>query len=1001
MQVRNKIFMNSKLNLFLFNCKDVARNVFTVVLLLFWLWSTFAQQTYNSKTKPVLKLIQNNSVQNSKLHRALQGEFVIAKDGSGDYTSIAAAISAIQSGITGAVIFKIKADSYDENVVLSNVSGTSETNTITFTSLSGNNDDVIITGNNFFGTPAVFTVEKTSYVTLENISIVTSGANYDSNLLVKDESRHFTLRNCIIQGIVITSGSTGKPLVNIGGGIDSDINRNCDYFTAEGNIVTGGFIGLQVNGPAYATQPKQTGAVIRNNALIDQWSKAIYVLYEQDVTVDGNIIIGSPNAGSFTLHMNQNSGNSIIKNNSVILNNTTVSGAYTGIYIQQTVATDALVYNNIVSITNNNASTTYGIAITTSSANVSFYYNSININGTDGRCFGVPSSGGTATTNTMPFKNNLLQNNSTNGNVCFIGTLTRFVFSNNAYYYKGSNFTNSHADFAAWVTASGDVNSFIEQAAFTSPTDLHLTEQGGLNAAIPVLYITTDADGKPRSATTPTIGAYEYEAVVIVKPELEEGYPKTGNITYNSIEFKTKWSQSGNLYGMIKEISEDAPTKSELLATTAVNINSETEYISTFTSLTEDTEYRAYFIFVSAFDVESDIVTTNIARTLKQILSLSVTLPEVWSTVSAGTEVNIEATVSGSVEPYVYEWRNKMNEVISTSSVLTVSPTVAQQYRLKVTGSDNQNKVCYTDVLVRGESVTATFEDNYLEPESYWQGRTGNDSDESIFYSGSYSFTNTYIPSWMTWGGFGYSNITATEFNPSQWNTHQFRSVVGHGADESNTFAVMCDMDGYYPVKIEVIHSQQPVTVSGVYLTNSAYTYNSMINGDAVAGAPFTQGDYYKVIFTGNTGTTVEYYLADYRSTNATEHYILTEWKWFDLTPLGNITNLTVSVDGSRKNVYGLLTPAYLCMDNLGVTEPLNEIAPSVPTNLISIYPNPFTDYIIINTVISGTATIYNLSGSMVLSKNISNGNNRIETSSLPQGVYMLKFEKVAVKIVK
>jgi hypothetical protein len=428
-----------------------------------------------------------------------------------------------------------------------------------------------------------------------------------------------------------------------------------------------------------------------------------------------------------------------------------------------------------------------------------------------------------------------------------------------------------------------------------------------------------------------------------------------------------------------------------------------------------------------------------------------------------------------------------MNIVISTDSVLTVSPTVAQQYQLTVTGSDNQSKTLYTDLLIRGEIAIATFEDNYLPPESYWQGREGSNGEETKFYSGSFSFVNSSTPNY--WGGFAYSNITATDFNPSQYVTHQFRSVVGHGVDGSDTYSVVYAMG--VNTKIEVIHSEAATTIPGVYLTNAAWTYSSIINGDDFGEEPFEQGDYYKVVFKGNTGTTVEHYLADYRSSNAAEHYIVTDWKWFDLSALGNITSLTVSVAGSRNNQWGLTTPAYLCMDNLGATEPVISDKPTTPTNLqgiatqttialswnastgntaiagyniyvdnefaatvpetnhtitdllpdtkyyieveafneagnksdkaaiyvttdkpngiddltlqpaITVYPNPFTDYIMVKTDTDSRISLYNISGQCLLTTLVKSGETCIETTNLPKGTYILKCGERAVKLVK
>ena len=50
---------------------------------------------------------------------------------------------------------------------------------------------------------------------------------------------------------------------------------------------------------------------------------------------------------------------------------------------------------------------------------------------------------------------------------------------------------------------------------------------------------------------------------------------------------------------------------------------------------------------------------------------------------------------------------------------------------------------------------------------------------------------------------------------------------------------------------------------------------------------------------------------------------ILKEWAYVDLTPLGEIDELTFSMSGSRTGDYGLNTPSYFCFDNLGAKEKL------------------------------------------------------------------------------
>ena len=43
------------------------------------------------------------------------------------------------------------------------------------------------------------------------------------------------------------------------------------------------------------------------------------------------------------------------------------------------------------------------------------------------------------------------------------------------------------------------------------------------------------------------------------------------------------------------------------------------------------------------------------------------------------------------------------------------------------------------------------------------------------------------------------------------------------------------------------------------------------------------------------------------------------EWKFCDLSSLGQVTKLEFTFSGSRSNAYGLLTPAYICIDDLTI----------------------------------------------------------------------------------
>jgi len=74
---------------------------------------------------------------------------------------------------------------------------------------------------------------------------------------------------------------------------------------------------------------------------------------------------------------------------------------------------------------------------------------------------------------------------------------------------------------------------------------------------------------------------------------------------------------------------------------------------------------------------------------------------------------------------------------------------------------------------------------------------------------------------------------------------------------------------------------------------------------------------------------------------------------------------------------------------------------PGSRANHISVYPNPFTDYLMIEATREGTVELVDLAGKSLLRTTVGSGSNRIGTTSLPQGVYLLKYGSRTVKVVK
>ena len=174
------------------------------------------------------------------------------------------------------------------------------------------------------------------------------------------------------------------------------------------------------------------------------------------------------------------------------------------------------------------------------------------------------------------------------------------------------------------------------------------------------------------------------------------------------------------------------------------------------------------------------------------------------------------------------------------------------------------------------------------------------------------------------WSGFICSRVNAT-------NTSGYKNdaaVWGDGKDRSGSgsYAVFHD-GGAYAAANDRVTFVHPAWVKGFYVNNTTYAALSMLNGDGIAkkfgGKTGIDPDWFKltVIARGaddNLIGTKEIYLADYRSANPAEDYILSDWTWVDLSVLGpGVKYLYFSMSSSDVGDWGMNTPAYFAMDEL------------------------------------------------------------------------------------
>ncbi len=296
---------------------------------------------------------------------------------------------------------------------------------------------------------------------------------------------------------------------------------------------------------------------------------------------------------------------------------------------------------------------------------------------------------------------------------------------------------------------------------------------------------------------------------------------------------------------------------------------------------------------------------------------------------------------------------------------------------------------CVDDVIT--DSDTADFENLSLMANSFWNKR--NTTLRNIITDGGFQFRNSYsVASWGdSWSG-GYA-ISSMHDTVTAGYENLFSCYAGSGYN-STSYAMVQQQ-----AKV-ILPSAPGLKLKGVYITNSTYAALSMKNGDAFAkkfgGISGNDSDWFKVSFVGykdGVADTVEAYLADYRNSDNTQDYIVKEWKWVDLSGLGNADSITTILTSSDNGQFGMNTPAFFAMDQLEMEIPT--AVKTVKTSMdITLYPNPANDVLTIEIPAStATATIFSIAGQQVKTQVLATGTNTVLIDDLKAGVYILQLE--------
>lgn len=866
---------------------------------------------YNS----TVKTLESDAAKVTLTAGLAAGEYSVGGE-SADYENIAAMASALEKGIEGPVTFTLAAKTFAENVRLKSVKGTSKTNTLT---IKGADRDQTVISPAFKDADkdGIIIIENTPYVTVRDLSVNSTSNDWKAGIYVYNGSHDVTVDNIVATTPVITSGYSGTSLISTRAGSES--GSTCDNFTLQNSSLTGGYITVYIYGDSYVAHSRQNGVTLINNSVKKAYSKAYYAVDIDNLEMTGNTADDyATGASSYnSLHLNRIYGGKVLNNRFVNINATKAS---TGMLVN-TESRDLLIGNNEIIITNQ-IQYGYGVQLSNDCHDITFAHNTMRSSGKSGYIFAATGNGTPAN---IRLVNNIFQQTEAlatdNGAaalyLAYDENIDAYELTNNALstsarvFKRNSTWAADLDEMKAMFAEGRFTGNIADKASFLTDGDSHLTEPGNFRAALPLHNedLAADKAGVRRNMTIPTMGAYEYVDIEAVKPEMAAGYPTFSAIEDYSFSATSRWNVTGKLYAKAVEAAQEAPSIETLMSAPATDITADTDVVSKFTGLKDQTAYKVYYFVNSALNVESDVIATAEVTTLRHIEPL--TLEVEGGAAKAGESVILTSAVAGGDEPYTYKWVDQMQNEVATTATAEVSPANTQAYWLTVTSADGQTATAKTHVDVTGEFVPATFEDNKFDV------TLAPENEDDAIYSGSLAFNGATMWYGTTsyWNGYTFSNDASSEFTGLD---DQYRSAAG-GGHLSTDFCVAFPQ----AYSIDVTNDTEGSLIPGMYVTNSAYTYFSMANGDAYA-KKFGQGDWYLLTVKGvkadDTEESIDFYLADLRSDNADEHYILDTWQWIDLSSFGKVTALKFELSSSDTGNWGMNTPGYFCIDDLGAT---------------------------------------------------------------------------------
>lgn len=498
---------------------------------------TFSNGTYTISawtTMPngVADTVNSNDTVTVTVCTPLNGAYTInsgAATGGTNYASFGDFANALETcGVNGPVTATVTSGSgpYNEQFALSQITGTSATNTIT---IEGNGETIQADG----ASPnyGIVTLNGADYVTIDSLTIVALGGTTTTmGVLLSNQSHNATIQNCTIDlsaNLGSTSSSTNGIVASGSLTSGTTTGDNARSLNVTGNTVIGGYYGIRLNGESGTLQD----AIVSNNTVRDFYSYGIYLYYNDGSVVEDNDV-SRPNRTSvstlYGIYLSSSTDCDVLSNaiHNTHDNASSLTGSAYAIYHSSadgTAGNEHRVINNVVYNFNSNG-TVYAL-YNSGSDYVQYYHNSISLDhagSTGGTTRGLHQ---TTTATGLELKNNIFSltrgGSGVKTGIYMNASATTIDCDYNAIYLGGAGtgalhvgyYSGSQTTLADWQAANGGIygaNSVDTDPLLALPSVGDLTPQSGdVNESGTNLGIADDYNDVARDAT-PDMGAIEF-----------------------------------------------------------------------------------------------------------------------------------------------------------------------------------------------------------------------------------------------------------------------------------------------------------------------------------------------------------------------------------------------------------------------------------------------------------------------------------------------------------